>query len=382
MSLPSILHMDAGRDFRGGQRQVLYLLQGLQRRGHRVLLCCPKHGPLRERAVEAGIPCHALTLRSGLDFASAVRLVRLVRDGDFDLVHAHDAHSHSIALAAQGIGRHRALADHLIVTRRSIGQTAGRLDRLKYTQPGVAYIAISNAVRDSLTRMGVSAAHITVVPSGVEPRPPAARHVNDPWGLALRGVRVIGTVGHLTREKNHSLLLETFARVRRQIPDVHLLIVGDGALRAGLERRATTLGIAAHVTFAGRLEDVSMAYGILSVFALSSDVEGLCTALLDAMAAGVPVATTAVGGVMEIARHGDSAMVVPARDPDALAGAIVRLLEQPDLAQRLVEGGRRVAERHGIDRMVEGTAAVYERVLRTTPPRPQPAEASPRTQAR
>ena len=147
--------MDAGRDFRGGQRQVLYLLQGLQRRGHRVLLCCPKHGPLRERAVEAGIPCHALTLRSGLDFASAVRLVRLVRDGDFDLVHAHDAHSHSIALAAQGIGRHRALADHLIVTRRSIGQTAGRLDRLKYTQPGVAYIAISNAVRDSLTRMGV-----------------------------------------------------------------------------------------------------------------------------------------------------------------------------------------------------------------------------------
>lgn len=380
MSPPASLHLDSGREFRGGQRQVLYLLQGLQKRGQRVLLCCPRQSPLHERAQAAGIPVQPLTLRSGLDFASSVRLVRLVRDGNFDLVHAHDAGSHSIALAAQGIGRHPALTERLIVTRRSVGQAAGRLDRLKYDRDGTMYIAISNAVRDSLLRLGVAANRILVVPSGIELRPPAARHAGDPWDLGARGVRVIGTVGHLTREKNHALLLDAFARVHQQIPDTHLLLAGDGPLRAALARRATSLGIAPQVTFAGQVEDVATVYAALSIFALSSDVEGLCTSLLDAMAAGVPCAVTAVGGVMEIARHGDSALVVPARDADALAGAIVRLLQQSDLTARVVEGGRRVAARYSIERMVDGNVAAYDRALGTAPA-PRPAAPAPGARA-
>ena len=366
MSAASSLHLDAGRDFRGGQRQVLYLLEGLRERGHRVLLCSPRQSPLHERALATGIPCAPLTLRSGLDFASAVRLVRLVRSGNFDLVHAHDAHSHSIALAAQGIGRHPALSQHMVVTRRSVGQAAGRLDKLKYVQEGVSYIAISNTVRESLLRLGVAAQRIAVVPSGIMPRP-AARHGADPWGLGDRGVRVIGTVGHLTREKNHALLLESFALLRRTHSNVHLLIAGDGPMRAALEHRAAGLGLTPHVTFAGHVEDPSTVYAALTVFALSSDVEGLCTALLDAMAAGIPVATTAAGGVLEIARHGESALVVPARDPAALAGALSRLLDRADLAQQVIDGGRRVAARHGVERMVDGTVAVYAALLRDDP---------------
>jgi glycosyltransferase involved in cell wall biosynthesis len=364
----SSLHLDAGREFRGGQRQVLYLLEGLRQRGHRVLLCSPRQSPLHERAAAAGIPCAPLTLRSGLDFASAVRLVRLVRDGDFDVVHAHDAHSHSIALAAQGIGRHAALSRHLVVTRRSIGQAAGRLDRLKYGAPGTTYIAISNAVRDSLARLGVQASRVAVVPSGVASAP-APQSGDDAWGLAGRGLRIVGSVGRLTREKNHALLLHAYALVRRTHPDTHLLIAGDGPLRAALERRAGHLGIAPHVTFAGHVEDPASVYAALSLFVLSSDVEGLCTALLDAMGVGVPAVATAVGGVLDIARHGDSALVVPPRDAAALAGAVTRLLDQPDLAARIVEGGRRVAARHGVDRMVEGTLAVYGALTREPPPR-------------
>jgi len=368
---PSSLHLDAGREFRGGQRQVLYLLEGLRARGYRVLLCSPRQSPLHERAAAAGIPCAPLTLRSGLDFASAVRLVRLVRDGEFDIVHAHDAHSHSIAMAAQGIGRLPALGQRLVVTRRSIGQAAGRLDKLKYAQPGITYVAISNAARDSLLRLGVQPGRIAVVPSGIAPRP-AARRGDDPWGLSARGERVIGSVGHLTREKNHALLLDSFALVHRTHADTHLLVAGDGPLRAALERRAGSLGIADHVTFAGAVEDPGVVYAALSVFVLSSDSEGLCTSLLDAMAAGVPVATTAVGGVMEIARHGESALVVPPRDPAALAGAVTRLLEQADLSERVVEGGRRVAARYGVDRMVDGTLAVYAALVRDFPVTPPP----------
>ena len=130
-ALQASLHLDAGRDLRGGQRQVLYLLQGLIERGGRVLLCCPRSAPLFARATEATIPCRPLTLRSGFDFPSAVRLARLVAEHDFDLVHAHDAHSHSIARAAQGISRHPALLRNLFVSRRSIGTDHSALGRLK-----------------------------------------------------------------------------------------------------------------------------------------------------------------------------------------------------------------------------------------------------------
>jgi glycosyltransferase involved in cell wall biosynthesis len=293
-----------------------------------------------------------------------------VRDLDVDLVHVHDARSHGIARVAQGMSRHHSLADNLFVTRRSVGAGGSGLDRLKYVAPGTHYIAISNSVRESLLRLGVEPGRVVVVPSGIDVVRFASlsRDGDDPWGLRRRGRWVVGCVGQLSREKNHGLLLDAFARVGREVPEAHLLVVGDGPLRSALEQRATTLGIASQVTFAGRLEDVVPAYAAFSVFALASDREGLCTSMLDAMAAGVPVATTAAGGVLEIARHGETALVVPTRDASALAGALVRLAQQPDLAERLVAGARRVAASHSLDRMVEGTLAAYARL--GAPPHP------------
>jgi glycosyltransferase involved in cell wall biosynthesis len=174
-------------------------------------------------------------------------------------------------------------------------------------------------------------------------------------------------VGSLSREKNHAMLLSTFARVRERHPDAHLLLVGEGPMRRVLERRAATLGITAHVTFAGHLDDVAPAYAAMHVFVLSSDTEGLCTSVLDAMSASVPVAATAAGGVLEIARHGESALVVPPRDPEALANSVARLLREPELAARLVEGGQRVARGHSIERMVEGTLAAYAHLAAPQP---------------
>jgi len=219
-------------------------------------------------------------------------------------------------------------------------------------------------VRDSLLRVGVRRERIVIVPSGVDVRRFAAvaRLDRDPWGLRQRGVWVVGTVGELTREKNHAMLLDALARVRRQLTDAHLLLVGDGPKRAGLEQRARLLGLADAVTFTGRLEDVVPAYAAFDAFAFPSDAEGLGTALLDAMSAGIPVVATAAGGVLDIARHGESALVVPPRDAEAFAGALVRLRQQPELAAHLTRTAREVAARYDIDRMVDGTLSAYTRL--------------------
>ena len=354
------LHIDSGREFRGAQRRLLYLLQGLAARGHSARLCCPRTSPLYERSADAGILCAPLTLRSELDFPSAVRLARLVRDAPIDLVHAHDPQSFSIARAAQGISREPSLQANLFVTHLAVGND--RSGRRQSAAASIHHIASSRQVRDALVRHGVDSACIAVVPDGIDLGTIERHHgpdARDPWEFRARGLQVVGTVGDMRRERNHALLLQAFGLLRGQLPDVHLLVVGDGPMRPALEKRAQSLGLAEDVTFAGRMECVSAAFAAMRVFVLSSDAEEPCSPILEAMASGTPVVTTATAGVLSVARHGTSALVVPPRDAPALAHAIGMILGQPDLASRLVHGGREVAAQHSVDAMVEATLAAY-----------------------
>ena len=361
MHTTASLHVDAGRAFGTPERRVLHLLRGLMERGHRALLCAPRRAPLFERAAQAGLPCEPLTLRSGLDFPSAVRLARLVGNDAYDLVHAHDAQSHSIARAAQGITPEPALCHNLFVTHHEVSEERGPAGHMRYANNGVHHIAASRQVRDALVKRGVEAARIAIIPNAVDLETLRASS-HDPWGLRERGVRVIGTVGELTRDKNPALLLQAFATLRKQMPQTHLLVVGSGPLRKSLRRRAAELGVEDAVTFAEGADEPAAAYAALDVFVQASDVDGPCTGMLDAMGAGKPVVTTAAAGVLNLARHGTSALVVPPRDADALAQAMALVLQQPDLATRLVDGARLVAEEHSVDSMIDATLAAYSRL--------------------
>ena len=353
------LHLNAGREFRAAQRRVLYLLQGLAARGHRVLLCCPRTSALFRRAGAAGIPCAALTLRSSLDFPSIVRLARLVRDQHFDLVHAHDSQSHHVARAARGMSGERALTANLFLTHHDLADGGPSGARVHYDEPGVHYIASCKPVRDGLVQRGADAARIAVVPDGVDvPAVRLATHTNaDPWGLRARGLRIVGTVLRSGKEKNLLPLLEAFAFLHRRHSDTHLLVAGKPG--GAIERSCRDLGIAPAVTFTGVLDDAGSVHAAAHVFACVSDPEGTTTTLLEAMAAGTPVVTTAVASVLGIVRHGTSALVVPPRDSQAMAQALGLVLAQPDLAARLVHGAASVAEQHSVERMVDATLGAY-----------------------
>jgi len=159
------------------------------------------------------------------------------------------------------------------------------------------------------------------------------------------------------KEKNLMPLLEAFAFLHRRLPDTHLLVAGTAS--AVVERSCRDLGIAPGVTFTGVLDDVGSVHAASHVFACVSDPDGTATTLLEAMAAGTPVVTTAVPSVLGIVRHGTSALVVPPRDNQALAQALGLVLAQPDLAARLVHGAASVAEQHSVERMVDATLGAY-----------------------
>jgi len=361
--LPSSLHIDSGRGFRSTQRQVLYLIQGLRKRGGEVLLCCPKAGHLFRHAKAQGIPTHPLTIRSGLDFPSTVRLARLFAESPVDLVHTHDAASQSVARAAQGMSREQGPRFGLVSSRHDIDGEES-LNQLQSADPSVRWLAAAPRIFKHLEKLGVPAAQIDLVPHGVDLETFADLRSEsaDPWGLRQGAGPVIGTVSHLSRQKNVSLLLQAFSRLLETTPTAHLLIVGEGPQLRTLRKLSDSLGIAAKVTFAGAVDDLRSLYASLDVFALTSDGEISGHALLDAMGASVPIICTASAGILSVARHGTTALVVPPRDAEALAESMARLLQQPDLTRSVVGGALEIARAYSVDRMVERTLESYEKL--------------------
>jgi len=171
-------------------------------------------------------------------------------------------------------------------------------------------------------------------------------------------------VAHLRTQKNHRMLIDAIARVREHVPDVRLQLVGDGPERGALEARARGLALNGTVEFCGDIADVWPVLARARVFALASDYEPLGIAALEAMAAGVPVVATDVGGLPEIVQDGLTGFLVPAHDTAALAERIERLISDSTLASSFGEHGRRLAEDHRAQRTVEGYAQVYSDLLR------------------
>jgi glycosyltransferase involved in cell wall biosynthesis len=168
---------------------------------------------------------------------------------------------------------------------------------------------------------------------------------------------VIGNVARLVEQKNQRALVDAAPAILERFPDARFVVAGDGPLRRTLEARAAGLPF----DFLGERADVPELLAGFDVFAFPSLFEGLCLAVIEAQAAGVPVVATPVGGIRETVVDGETGLLVPPNDPPALAAAVCRLLEDLALAAKLADAARRrVRERYSVERMVAGTLALYD----------------------
>jgi len=181
---------------------------------------------------------------------------------------------------------------------------------------------------------------------------------------------VIGSVGRVQEVKNHALLIDAFARLRENLPAMQsrlrLVIIGDGPLLGALREKASALGLAQACWFPGARTDVSDILGSFSVFALPSIAEGTPGSVLEAMAAGLPVVATRVGGVPDVVADGETGLLVSSRDADAMADALARYCTAPALADRHgVAGRRRVEQKFAMASMVSAYTAMYDDLCKT-----------------
>ena len=360
------LHIDTARTWRGGQSQVMYTVMGLRAIGQRAALVAHPEGALYARMRE-GLDLIPLAVRNEIDISAAWKLSRILKQMKPDVIQAHDPHGVAIASTALSIAS-PSPQPPLIASRRVEFRIAhNSFSRWKYSQVD-CFIANSEAIRNRLVADGIPRAKTTVVNEGVDVERIVALPAGDVHAAFYlpKGSPVVGNVAALVPHKGQQHLIDTAALVVREVSDVRFVIVGDGELHDALERQIKEHHLERHVFLVGfRTDALELTKGF-DVFAMSSVSEGMCTALVDAMAASKAAVCTAVGGIPEVMLDGRTGYLVPPRDDRAMADKLVLLLKDEALRTRMGQAAlRRARETFTVERMVEGTAAVYARLAAT-----------------
>jgi L-malate glycosyltransferase len=340
----------------GTERQMIELLRRLDRSRFEVHLACIRaEGAWFDRAAEAAVSVGVFPLRS---FARPHALQHLwafsrwCRARHIAVVHTSELYSNIFGLpaaAAAGvavrIGNRREIA-----AGKSRSQIA--LQRSAYT---FAHCIVANAEAAAarLRREYVPPSKIRVVPNGLDlDRFTAAAHRPSTQRIAI--------VANLRPEKGHDTLIDAAPAVLARFPGATFDVVGAGPEREALVARARARGVAQAFAFSGHAEDVLAHLREADVFVLPSRTEAFPNAILEAMAAGVPVVASAVGGILEVVRDDVTGLLVPADRPDVLAHRVNRLLGESLLRERLAAAGRAlVVERYSFERMVNDFEHLY-----------------------
>jgi len=366
----SVVHLITELCIGGAQVALFRLLAGLDRDRFVLNVACLYHGDgaVAGQIRALGIPVTDLGMSGKARLDALWRLDRLLRRERPLILHSWMFHAN---LAGRLVGR-GAGVPVVITSRRNVNIGGGWRERCKRWTSGLdeGVIAVCEGARQAeIERTGVSPDKVVTVYNGVDlpfvvPDPQAVARMRCAFGVPAQGL-LVGAVGRLHPQKGFANLLVAVARVRERLPAIRLLLVGDGALRRELVARAEALGLAEVVTFAGSRGDVPEILAALDLFVLPSLWEGLPNAVLEAMAAGLPVVATAAGGTPELVVDGETGLLVPPGDVTALEEAIERLLRDPGLRRKMGEAGRKRVEGHfTIKQTVAQTVALYETLLR------------------
>jgi glycosyltransferase involved in cell wall biosynthesis len=317
------------------------------------VVCIHADGPLMARYRDAGIPVHPFPMTSLLGpqaAGQALRLIRLFRREQTDIVHSHDAYTSVFATLCARVAGVRGV----IASRRSwhSPHLQGRIlranrfayrfaDRVVGNSPSVSGLVESEG--------GVPASRIVTIPNFLDPQSfDPLTDASRQSLLAELGVPedafVVGIVARLSVVKDHATMLRALVELVTEIPNVHCVLVGEGPERGRIEALARELRIEDRVHLAGERPQIPNLHGLFDVSVLCSTTEAFPNSVLEAMAAARPVVATDVGGTPDAVRQGSTGLLVPPSDPSRLASAIARLHAEPALRTKLGAAARRAAQ--------------------------------------
>jgi len=339
----------------GTQRQLIELLRRIDRRRFRVHpVCFHDDGPWTSRVADLGDPITRFPIHGFGRSDTARQLVRFARwcrDHRIAVLHTWELYSNIFGLAGGAL----AGVPLRIGSRRGLGGPAA-VRRLQSIAWRFAHrmVANSKAAAEQLITEGVARDRIDIVPNGIDLKMfPVRREAPRP--------RTVTMVACLREGKRIDVLIESIPRIVSRHPEVEFQIVGDGPCRQQLIDMATAMGVLAHVRFMGHRDDVPAILSASDLFVLPSESEASPNVILEAMAAGLPVVASRVGGIPELVTDGVTGFLVPPSDPPALTHALLDLIDHPERAGAFGQAGRaRIEREYSFDRTVRQFETLYQ----------------------
>lgn len=355
-SLPRILHLDLGGEYRGGQRQVLMLAERLQSgREYHPVIATQEGAPLLQKAEEQGIETYGL--RGGREWSvpSLIRLTGFMRRSNIRMLHTHDARAASVAALIRAVSSRKW---KLVHTRRVSYPIGTGWSFKKYALADMV-AAVSNEIASLLAHSGLPPERLTVIPSGIN-----LKKYRPNKGFEKRRVS-IGIIGALTAQKGHSVLLQSLHILKGHdsLPEWHARVIGSGPLMENLRQEAQTLSIGDRVTFEGFLESREVLPGLDILVVPSVDGEGSSGVIREGWAAGVPVVVSDLSSNIEMVQHRINGLVFPRGNVRALAAALRDLMDDADLKRALATIGLKSVAAYTDHAMAQAYSKLYASLL-------------------
>lgn len=358
-----ILHLSTGQTFRGGEQQILLLMQGLRSQGHDQRLLAPAESVLTCKADECGFVVSKIQPRRLWDLFGVPEIRLRIQEFRPDILHFHDARAHGLGQLANRTG-HIPMA----VSRRvAFPMHLLPWSRRKFFLGHQRFLAVSHYVKKIMGGCGIPEDRIDVVYDCVDapPDPPVTRLTGQriPQGFRNEDC-VLGYMGALEMEKGLDLLVEAMAKARASFPRLSCIIAGLGSRQAQLQRQIDSLRLADSVQIAPFPSSAAEWLERLDLFVLPSRSEGFGSVLLLAMQRGVPVLASDTGGIPEIVEEGKTGFLFENGNAGELEQAILKLIQNPGLRESVVKAAqRRVEDQFSIKSMTEATLGSYQKLV-------------------
>ena len=358
----NIAHISTATTWRGGEQQIAYLYKELQSHGINQVIMCVEGSELEAYAAKHRWNCATAYKGGGFSYLFAKQIAFVCKQQHIDLLHIHDSHAHNNALLAQYLF---GVKLPMVLSRRVVFKVGGNpFSKWKYNHPSIkSILCVSEAVREVMSNVVNDATRLSVIYEAVD-----VSKISAPDGRLRRefniasDAKLIGNVAALTPEKDLVTFLKTVSRLKGKA-NAKYVIVGEGNERTNIEATIKQMGLGSDVILTGFRNDAKTLLAEFDILMMTSVQEGLGTTILDAFLCGVPVVSTAAGGIPEIVRHEETGLLVKLKDDEGLAENVLKLLGDEDLKNKIIAGGLRKVQEHSTVIMAEKTLAVYKDIL-------------------
>ena len=364
-----IIHSEAATSFGGQEHRVFKEMVAMRERGHYLEAICQPDAELTERLREAGFVVHTFFMDGTIHIVRGIFAIKkILQAGRFDVLNTHSRQDTLIAAAAGRLAK-----VPLIVRTRHLASPVGSL--LTYTWLPHRVTTVSHHVRRQLLGRGVPPDHVEAIYTPVVLTPRLAHSsLRDELQLSADAI-LVGCVAVLRPNKGHLELINAMLPLLRVRPKLHLVIAGGGSpVFEQLQAHITHSGLSERVHLLGTRRDVPNVLAGLDIFCLATRQEAMGTAFLEAAASGLPVIGTDVGGVGEMMRPGETGLLVPLDDAQALQNALIQLIDSPELRKKMGQAGHDRVHTEGIfttETLAKRTEGIYDQWLKDLRPSKQ-----------